>query len=85
MRLLPFRRRRKEADIAAELDRDVKGTTPIYIDGSVLPDRRSERRPPPKSPGMRAAEPLDDPFPVPFVPPPEGWNEKEEPPPSAGA
>lgn len=74
------RRRQPDNDISAELDRDIKGRTSIYIDGSVLPDRRKDRRPPPVSPGRRAEEPLDDPFPVPFVPPPEGWADEEKPP-----
>ncbi|MGI8610204.1 MAG: hypothetical protein ACR2MY_13450 [Candidatus Dormibacteria bacterium] len=77
---LPFRRRRVKVDLAEVLDRDVKGTTPIYIDGTELPDRRKQRRPPPISPGMRAEDPLDDPYPVPFVPPPEGWGAQESPP-----
>ena len=82
MKLLGFLRRRPkdQEDLAAELDRDVKGRTSIYIDGAVLPDRRKDRRPPPKSPGRRAEDPLDDPFPVPFVPPPEGWSQEKPPP-----
>lgn len=74
---LPFRRKPQGGDdgIAAELDRDLKGRTPIYVDGTVIPDRRKERRPPPKSPGMHAEDPIDDPLPMPFVPPPKGWGE----------
>jgi hypothetical protein len=65
-----LRRRGPEPDVAMELDRDIKGRPPIYVDGSEIPDRRSERRPPPKSPGRRAIDPLDDPLTVPFVPRP---------------
>jgi hypothetical protein len=60
----------QRADIAGDLDRDLEGRPKIYINGRVLPDRRSERRPPPASPGRRAEDPIDDPFPVPFVPRP---------------
>ena len=69
---LAFWRRPKPArdEILAELDRDIKGRPAIYIDGTVVPDRRRDRRPPPISPGRRAEDPLDDPFPVPFVPRP---------------
>jgi hypothetical protein len=72
MRLPGFMRRRPGArpDIRADLDRDVKGRPEIYIDGTVIPDRRGDRRPPPVSPGRRAEDPLDDPLPVPFVPRP---------------
>lgn len=71
MSLFSFLRRRdRQPDIAEELDRDIKGRPPIYISGSEVPDRRSQRRPPPKSPGRRAEDPLDDPLPVPFVPRP---------------
>ena len=59
------------ADLDAELDRDLKGRTEIYIDGRVLPARRAARRPPPASPGRRAEDPLDDAFPMPFVPRPD--------------
>ena len=69
---LAFWRRPKPAhdEILAELDRDIKGRPAIYIDGAEVPDRRRDRRPPPVSPGRRAEDPLDDPFPVPFVPRP---------------
>ncbi|HEY8740283.1 MAG TPA: hypothetical protein VIN56_06800 [Candidatus Dormibacteraeota bacterium] len=79
MRLPGFLRRRRAApDISAELDRDLKGRPEIYVDGTVIPDRRSQRRPPPVSPGGRAEEPLEDPFPVPFVPrPPDGHSDGE--------
>lgn len=72
MRLPRFRRRRPgdRPDIRTELDRDLKGRPEIYIDGTVIPDRRGDRRPPPVSPGRRAEDPLDDPLPVPFVPRP---------------
>ena len=71
MRFQFWRRQRNPArDVLAELDRDIKGRPPIYIDGTVIPDRRSERRPRPESPGRRAEDPLDDPLPVPFVPRP---------------
>ncbi|MEA2682892.1 MAG: hypothetical protein QOK05_1220 [Chloroflexota bacterium] len=76
MRLPAFLRRREhQPDIRVELDRDVKGKPGIYVDGVEIPDRRSERRPPPKSPGRRAEDPLDDPFPVPFVPRPVAGDE----------
>jgi hypothetical protein len=68
---LPFRRRPpSHPDPGEELDKDLKGRTNMYIDGSVIPDRRKDRRPPPVSPGRRADDPIDDGLPVPFVPPP---------------
>ena len=76
---LPFRRQRKATDIAAELDRDIKGTTEVYIDGAVVADRRKERRPPSRSLGTHVEPSVDDPYPVPFVPPPEDWKEHEPP------
>ena len=72
MRWAFWRRRQERRDaITEELDRDIKGRPGIYINGSVVPDRRRDRRPRPVSPGRRAEDPLDDPFPVPFVPPPD--------------
>ena len=69
---LAFWRPRKDRpeEIVEELDRDIKGRPGIYIDGSVVPDRRRDRRPPPRSPGRRAVDPLDVPFPIPFLPRP---------------
>lgn len=72
---LAFWRRRKDhrEEIIEELDRDIKGRPGIYIDGTEIPDRRRIPRPPPKSPGLRAEEPIEDPFAIPFVPrPPDG-------------
>lgn len=77
MKLFGFRRRGGDRpDITGDLDRDIKGKPGIYVDGSEIPDRRSERRPPPKSPGRHAEDPLDDPFPVPFVPRPTAHEEE---------
>ena len=76
MKLLDFLlRRHKPEPGLSELDEDVKGRTQLYVDGQVMPDRRRDRRPTPKSPGAHAQEPLDDAFPVPFVPPPENWTD----------
>jgi len=81
MKLAFWRRARPDREaMIAELDRDIKGRPPIYIDGSVVPDRRRDRRPPPVSPGRRAEDPIDDPFPVPFVPRPvEGTGAEDRP------
>lgn len=71
MRLAFWRPHRdRHQELLEELDRDVKGRPEIYVDGSVIPDRRRERRPPPVSPGRRAEDSFDDNLPVPFVPRP---------------